>query len=146
MLVNPLIGLFLTIGAPGAKDPPSKNPPIVGEWVGEKAVAGGKEQPVPAGGIHFTFMADGKLVVKEGAKEKSDTGTYKTDPKKDPAEIDIISPEEKKEPTVQGIFKVDGDTLTLCFGRGKAGPARPTKFEAPEGSDAIVITLKRVKK
>jgi uncharacterized protein (TIGR03067 family) len=141
-----LIGLALAVGAP-AKDSPAKDGPgIVGEWVGEKAVAGGKELPVPKGGIAFTFTADGKLTVREGEREKADTGTYKADPKKDPAELDIVPPADKKEPTVQGIYKVDGDTLTLCFARGKAGAARPTKFEAPEGSDVIMITLKRVKK
>jgi uncharacterized protein (TIGR03067 family) len=140
-----LVGLALAVGAPG-KDPTGKDPPsIVGEWVGEKAVAGGKEQPVPAGGITFTFTADGKMTVKEGSRDKSDTGTYKTDAKKEPAEIDIIPPEDKKEPTVLGIYKLDGETLTLCFGRGKEG-SRPTKFESAEGSQTIVITLKRAKK
>jgi len=141
-----LIGMSLTVGAPAKDAPPKDGPAIVGEWVGEKAVVGGKEQPVPKGGISFTFTADGKMIVREGEREKADTGTYKADPKKDPAEVDIIPPEDKKEPTVQGIYKVDGDTLTLCFARGKAGAARPSKFEAPEGSDVIVITLKRVKK
>jgi uncharacterized protein (TIGR03067 family) len=144
MFASLLVGLAVTVGAQDKKEPAAKDAPIVGEWVGEKAVAGGKEQPVPPGGITFTFAADGKLTVAEGKKERPDTGTYKTDPKKDPAEIDIIPPEDKKEPTVQGIYKVDGDTLTLCFGRGKGG--RPTKFEAPEGSDVIVITLKKAKK
>ena len=68
------------------------------------------------------------------------------DPKKDPAEIDIIPPTDKKEPTVLGIYKVDGDNLTVCFRRGKTDSGRPTKFESPEGSEVLVITLKRVKK
>jgi uncharacterized protein (TIGR03067 family) len=145
MLASLLVGLTMSVGAPG-KDSSAKDPPsLVGEWVGEKAVAGGKEKPVPEGGITFTFTADGKLSVKEGKPDKNDTGTYKTDPKKAPAEIDIIPPEDKKEPTVLGIYKLDGDTLTLCFGRGKEG-SRPTKFESPEGSQTIVITLKRAKK
>lgn len=138
-----LVGLALAAGAPGkdTKEPPS----IVGEWVGEKAVAGGKEQPVPDGGITFIFTADGKLTVMEGKRDKNDTGTYKADAKKEPAEIDIIPPEDKKEPTVLGIYKLDGDTLTLAFGRGKE-KSRPTKFESPVGADTIVITLKRAKK
>jgi uncharacterized protein (TIGR03067 family) len=140
-----LVGLALAVGAPG-REPAAKDPPtIVGAWVGEKAVAGGKEKPVPEGGITFTFTADGQLTVNEGNRKKADTGSYKLDPKKDPAEIDIIPPAEKKDPTVLGIYKLDGDTLTLCFGRGKAG-SRPTTFESPEGSETIVITLKRAKK
>ena len=149
MFASLLVGLAVTVGAQEKKDPPpkdapAKDNPIVGEWTGEKAVGGGKEQPVPPGGITFTFAADGKLMITEGKQNRPDTGTYKTDPKKTPAEIEIIPPEDKKEPTVQGIYKVDGDTLTLAFSRGKGG--RPTKFESPEGSDVIVITLKRVKK
>ena len=144
MFASLLVGLAVTVGAQEKKDPPAKDSPIVGEWVGEKAVAGGKERPVPEGGIKFTFAADGKLTVSEGKKEKADTGTYKTDAKKTPAEIDIIPPADKNEPNVEGIYKVDGDMLTLCFSRGKGN--RPTKFESPDGSETIVITLKRVKK
>jgi uncharacterized protein (TIGR03067 family) len=119
--------MALTVGAPGKEPPAKDSPSIVGEWV------------------TFIFAADGKLTIKEGKRDKNDTGTYKTDAKKDPAEIDIIPPEDKKDPTVQGIYKLDGDTLTLAFGRGKE-KSRPTKFESPEGTDTIVITLKRAKK
>jgi uncharacterized protein (TIGR03067 family) len=138
-----LLGLALTVGAPG-KDAPKEKAGIVGTWNGEKAVAGGKELPVPEGGVSFTFTEDGKVTVKEGKRDKPDAGTYKLDPKKDPAEIDLTPPPEKKEKVVLGIYKLDGDTLTLCF--GKDGGERPTKFESPEGSSVVVITLKRAKK
>ncbi|HJZ91377.1 MAG TPA: TIGR03067 domain-containing protein [Gemmataceae bacterium] len=138
-----LLGLAVAVGAPG-KDAPKEKASIVGTWNGEKAVAGGKDLPVPEGGVSFTFTEDGKVMVTEGKREKPDTGTYKLDPKKDPAEIDLTPPPEKKEKVVLGIYKLDGDTLTLCF--GKDGGARPTKFESPEGSQVIVITLQRAKK
>jgi uncharacterized protein (TIGR03067 family) len=139
-----LIGLALAVGAPGAKDPPKKAPTIVGEWAGEKAVRGGKERPVPDGGITFNFAADGKLTVKEGAG-KSNDAAYKIDAKKSPAEIDIIPPEGKDEPTIQGIFKIEGDTLTICITGGQGGE-RPTKFESPDGSRTMLMILKRAKK
>ena len=148
MYASLVVGLALAVGAPAAKDPPKKDAGIVGEWVGEKATAGGKERPVPAGGITFTFTADGKFIVREGKREKPDEGSYKADSTKDPAEIDIMPPADKPgRPTIKGIYKVDGDTLTLCFGRGDKDAAdRPTKFESPEGSNVMVMTLKRAKK
>jgi uncharacterized protein (TIGR03067 family) len=142
-----LLGLALTLGAPATKDAPKKDPPtIVGEWVGEKAITGGKEKPVPDGGISFNFTDDGKLVVKEGTRGDAasyKTGSYKIDAKKNPAEIDIIPPPDKKEPTIQGIFKIEGDTLTICIGHDTA---RPTKFESAEGAKTMLMILKRAKK
>jgi uncharacterized protein (TIGR03067 family) len=146
MYTSLLVGLAIAVGAP-TKEKDKKEPAgIVGEWVGEKAMAGGKELPIPDGGVGFTFTDDGKVIIREGMREKSDTGTYKTDPKKDPAEIDLMPPAEKKDPPVYGIYKIDGDTMTLAFTRGKPGGGRPAKFESAEGSDVIVITLKRAKK
>jgi uncharacterized protein (TIGR03067 family) len=146
MYASLLVGLALSLGAP-AKDAPEKDKGIVGEWVGEKATAGGKDRPVPPGGINFTFTADGKFIVREGKREKPDEGTYKVDAKKNPAEIDILPPAEKAgRGVVKGIYKVDGDTLTLCFARGKDDSERPTKFDSPEGSNVMLMTLKRAKK
>lgn len=141
-----LIGIAISVGAPGAKDAPKKEVSIVGEWIGEKAVRSGQERPVPEGGITFTFTADGQMSVKEGNREPKDGATYKIDTKKNPAELDIIPPAGKKEPTILGIFKIDGDTLTICIGAGsKDGSERPTKFESPEGSKTMLMTLKRKK-
>src|SRR5262245_34346883 len=94
-----LLGLAVAVGAPG-KDAPKEKPSIGGAWNGEKAVAGSEDLPVPEGGVWFTFTEDGKVMVTEGKREKPDTGTYKLDPKKDPAEIDLTPPPEKKEKMV----------------------------------------------
>jgi uncharacterized protein (TIGR03067 family) len=139
-----LIGLAVVVAAPAPKEAPKKEATIVGEWIGEKAVSGGKEMPVPPGGISFGFHADGTLTIKEGGRTDGKTGSYKVDPKKNPAEIDLIPPADKKDDTILGIYKLEGDTLTLCFQKGD--PERPTKFESPEGERTVVITMKRVKK
>jgi uncharacterized protein (TIGR03067 family) len=144
-----LIILATTLGAPTTKekDKDTAKDSIVGEWEGVTATANGKDLPVPPGGIKFEFTADGKMLVHEGKKDKPDAGTYKTDAKKSPAEIDIIPPTDKKDPTILGIYKVEGDTMTLCIARGKDGAAtRPTKFDAAPGAEVMLLTLKRAKK
>jgi len=95
----------------------------------------------------MTLTADGKFIVREGKREQAEQGTYKTDTKKDPAEIDIMPPSEKAgRGTIRGIFKIEGDTLTLCVTGGKDDGDRPAKFESPEGSQVMLMTLKRAKK
>jgi uncharacterized protein (TIGR03067 family) len=140
------VGLALTVPAAGQKEELKKDVPIVGEWAGVKATGAGKERPIPPGGVTFKFTADGKLIVMEGKREKADEGTYKLDTKKDPAEIDIIPPADKAERgPAKGIFKVDGDMLTICLAVEKDGE-RPTKFESPVGSRIMLMTFKRVTK
>jgi uncharacterized protein (TIGR03067 family) len=136
-----LLALAVAVAAPAAKDPPKKDPPtIVGEWLGEKAEAGGKPLPVPPGGVTMEFTADGKVVIKEGPKPPV-TGEYTADPKKAPAEIEL-TPAKGKDITLVGIYKVEGDALTLCLG---VGGKRPDKFESPAGSEYMLMTFKRAK-
>jgi len=141
MYASVLIGLAVSIAAPAPKEPPKKEATIVGEWVGEKMVAGGKDRPAPKGEVTFTFSADGKMTIKE--REKAEEAGYKIDAKKEPPEIDITPPEREKAGTFAGIYKIDGDTLTICF---SIGGARPTAFASPEGTMTMLMTLKRAKK
>jgi hypothetical protein len=44
---------------------------------------------------------------------------------------------------VKGIYKIDGDTLTMCL---SPTGERPAKFESTAGGQTILMTFKRMKK
>lgn len=138
--MTPVLVLVLAISAPAAKDPPKKDAPtIVGLWIAESGIKGGKPDKNPTGAT-LEFTADGKVVLKEMGRDI--TGTYTTDAKKDPAELDMTLSAGGMTITMPAIFKIDKDTLTLCL---VPEGDRPKKFESAEGSVTMLLTLKRSK-
>lgn len=130
-----LVALAISVGAPATKDSKKDPPSPVGVWVAEKGTRDGDDRAVTAGSVTVEFTADGKVSLQEGSKRVGPV-EYRLDPKRSPAEIDV------KEMEMVGIYKVDGDTLTLCMGDGGK---RPTEFASPAGSKALLLTLKRAK-
>jgi uncharacterized protein (TIGR03067 family) len=95
--------------------------------------------------------SDGKAVVTiKGDKwmfGKREIGVIEIDPATNPMVIDIRVKkdlaEANKGQTLEGIFKLDGDRLTICVSRsrGEAGKERPTK-----GNGRMVLEeFKRIK-
>lgn len=131
-----LLALALSVAAPLPKEKPKAEPgKLEGDWVVESYVHGGMLDAKRAG-MHMSF-ADGKVIVKE---EGGNIG-YATRPKANPPEIDLSA---GKDP-IPGIYKVEGDTLLVCFPKG-SGTDRPTQFASPAGSNLVLMTLKRDKK
>jgi len=140
-----LLCLALSLSAPAPKEILKKDPPHVGSWSIEAVTLGGQPLPLPDSEMKtITFTAEGK-VIREGAGKTEDGGTITVDLKKTPHEIDVVEAGgQQMGQTGKGIFKVEGDTITICMTIGDG--ERPTKFESPAGSQNILFTMKRVKR
>ena len=139
-----VFGAALAIGAPGLKDPPKKEPSVVGVWVAESYTYAGKPRAVGPRPIRYEFTPDGKWHTSRGGVKTTVERTYFINLKTDPPQIDLVyDPAEQDPPMGRGIFKVEGDTMTLCFTRYKS--PRPTGFESTTDPPTLLYVFKRVK-
>jgi len=121
----------------GTKPAPTVQPPLAGEWVVNSHVASGKPFPRIGKTERVTIARDRWKVTKE-----SETESYLSlDPAKDPPQIDVWLPDQDGEVRCRGIYRLEGDTLTVCY---TLGPDRPTKYESLPKSGLYLLTLKRV--
>jgi len=138
-VTSALLFLALVPAAPAPKDAPkpAADNPLLGEWVVESHVASGKVLPKVGKVETITITKDRWQIEKESKSES----LLSVDPTKDPPHVDVWVPDQE-ENRARGIYKVEGDTLTVCY---SLGPDRPTKFESLPKSRVYLITLKRVK-
>jgi RNA polymerase sigma factor (sigma-70 family) len=110
---------------------------IVGTWAVVSVEEGGHDEGIQE--AWFIFGADGKVTFKATGKGEKG-GTYKLDPAKKPKEVTVMM----DEGTLKGIYKLDGDSLTICA--GARGVERPTEFATKEGVRSALHVLKRERK
>ena len=73
---------------------------------------------------------------------QSDSGEYAVIPDSVPAGMDVrgrAGPNAGK--TIPAIFKVQGDTLTICY--DLSGKARPTDFRSEAGTQLFLVRYTR---
>src|SRR5439155_15768636 len=77
-------------------------------------------------------------------KDTLDAFKLKLDPAKKPKAVDFTHTEgPDKGKTELGIYKIEGDTVTICVNDFEK--ERPTEFKTKEGSKITVIVLKKMK-
>jgi uncharacterized protein (TIGR03067 family) len=131
------------LSAPAPKDPPKKVPSVVGVWEMESYTYAGTPRRLGAQPSRYEFTDDSKWFTYRGER-KTGERTYSTNPKADPPTIDLnYDPSEQNPPMGRGIFKVEGDTLTVCLVRNKE--PRPTVFESTRETATFLFVFKRVK-
>ncbi len=145
----------LCLGTAGADEKPDaavkkELARLEGVWIVSEARHAGEavEQDEPD---KFEFK-NGKLIVQRGDRAPI-TMTLRLDISTDPKLLDWTTNSNGKfddaDKFAEGIYKLDGDTLTVCYNvrdNAFAKGNRPTEFKSAEGSDAMLIVFKRAKK
>jgi uncharacterized protein (TIGR03067 family) len=116
---------------------------LQGAWKFVSGVTNG--QPVPAEGLKgatFTIKED-KYHFEQG--EEKEDGTFKLDPSKKPATIDLKIESGKDQGKTQlGIYKFDGDKLTFCFAMA-GDKERPKEFATKADTKMLLYGLQKEK-
>ena len=104
---------------------------------------GARGNPGPAG--YGVVIEDEKMQFLWGGNNKGAEARFLVDPAKDPKEIEVIYTvgSERYKRRI-GIYKLDGDTLTLSLSEFDADK-RPTKFAeagTPGGGDMFIVYLR----
>jgi uncharacterized protein (TIGR03067 family) len=117
---------------------------LAGVWTCVSATNDGKAVPEErAKKLRLTVTKEGGYKTERGDEVLFESAC-KIDPTKTPKQIDLIGTEgENKGKAAQGIYALDGDTLTICY--TMPGKERPKGFESKSGSGATLVVWKRGK-
>ena len=125
--------------AKSAKDDGKK---MQGSWKPVAAELGGKPFPDEIRKTMKLVMSDGKYTVTVG--ERTDEGTVKLDPGKEPRAMDIVGakgPNQGK--MIPAIYELTDTTLRICY--DLSGKARPKEFKTAAGTQLFLVDYKRQK-
>src|SRR5262245_41917808 len=140
-----LVGL-IAAAAVLAEDAKKDLEQIKGTWTVEEFKVNGREAPKDVReALKMVFDGD-KMTFGGGKGEEAREFTFKLDPDKKPKVIDTTAlTGPYKGNTQAGIYKLDGDTLTICMSNDPKAKEAPADFESKEGSNLVLFTLKRAK-
>jgi uncharacterized protein (TIGR03067 family) len=142
-----VVAVALTVVAYGlAFAPPAEDTQkqLQGTWTSTKAERDGKAADDVVG--HRLSLTGNRFQIQSEDGKPLYAGTVRVDPSAQPAAIDFEHTEGALQGKAwQGIYALDGDTLTVCDNAPNLAKGRPAAFETPSGSGYVLITFERAK-
>jgi uncharacterized protein (TIGR03067 family) len=141
-----LLCVVLLLGADKDKKDPVKEElkKLQGTWEATKVTYNGDDlSEDDTGKISMTVKGDEATVgANKTIKEEYRKIKLKLDPTVMPRTVDVvIKGGGKKGVTLEGIYKLEKDKLTICT--KVLGMDRPDKFASPAGDSIVLIVMKR---
>jgi uncharacterized protein (TIGR03067 family) len=118
---------------------------LEGNWSVAEHEHGGVKTPLKDLANLSLEIAKGKMTTREAGDLKEATIIVGVDHKVKPAALDLkVASGTDMDKTVRAIYKLDGDTLTICV--AEPGKDRPKKFEGKKDSGHTRLVFKKVRK
>ena len=141
-----LVCVFLLVVSPllAAEPDPAKKDldALQGAWSVESLEYNGKELKDK---YKISFTCKGNVMTVEGdgkVRKEYAKLALKLDPTTMPKCLDMtVADGIQKDAVMEGLYEIKGDQLRICV--KVFDKDRPTEFKAPEGSNAVLLTLKR---
>jgi uncharacterized protein (TIGR03067 family) len=134
--VLPVLVVLAVVAAEPAKDAKEELDKLQGEWTMVSLEQKGKKAPEDmVKRYRLTIKGDQWAVSIDGMA--GSVITFKIDPAKSPREIDMVLKMGDRESVSKGIYKLEGDTLTLC--RTVGDVARPKEFKTTAEAGVLVV-------
>ena len=130
--------LILTIGTPAPGQDAKKGPPeLQGTWRIVARITNTETYDVPANMPRWVIKGN---QIRYGGEA---IGSLTVDTANNPRTIDLTFT-DKKDP-YEGVYKIDGDTLTICVNRATAAvKERPLDFAAESKEDRQLLVLQKL--
>ena len=117
--------------------------PLEGKWTVTSLTRDGKSDKSLDGAVREHAGDKYSVTPPAGSNALKVEGTAVIDAEKKTIDMKP-SAGRYKDKTLQGIYKLDGDTLTIAFS-SEPGKDRPTSFESTAGSGVVIAVHTRVK-
>ena len=130
------------VPAQNAQDAKQEFDKLQGEWTLVSTEVGGKKRPNTVNAVSKLTISENQWVVTYRDFASNARSTIEIDPSKDPKTIDLTLRGE--EEPARGIYKLEGDTLTVCR-NALVGGERPKEFKTTQETGDLSV-WKRAKK
>lgn len=114
--------------------------PLEGKWTIESLTRDGKADDSLKGATRVHEGDKYTITPSKDSKAPATEGTFTVDAEKKTIDMKPSSGNFKGK-TLLGVYKLDGDTLTVAFAESE----RPKGFESKEGSKVVVAVMKKSK-